>query len=477
MIATSMGLVIGLGLLGALLAKLVLGRCHWLECLGLGYPLGAGTFSWLVFLLSLLGMDLTPLSFGLTLGLVIAGLLLGVNLRGAGAARPGMVHASPGRGEVRSSPMTTATFGAIAVLLVGSVALAVGRSYSSYDAAAGWAVKGYGIALEGSIEAADRWGMWGRAYPLNLSLQVAAFESLGLEGLPGSMLIPPAIHYSALLGILCFWRRHGVDWRLVGAGLLVLASNPLVFLHSTLGLANLPLGAYLTLGTLWLADGVCANNSRFRWMGGILLALACWTRAEGVAYILALLLAVLLARWVTHQGVLGTPTWTAPIALVVVSWFGFSWGGVSDSHLGGAMGGFVQRFLSGQFNARYLIEILKLCLSRGIQPSNLGLLFPAVALLLGLGLWKFRPRRQALETVLLSASGAAAAMPVIFFYVRSFTRWADFTELLIRSFDRATLPAIFMIMATSVLLFNSGWNASPAGPVVDRTGSDRAATQ
>jgi hypothetical protein len=67
----------------------------------------------------------------------------------------------------------------------------------------------------------------------------------------------------------------------------------------------------------------------------------------------------------------------------------------------------------------------------------------------------------------------AAAMPVLLFYIRSFTRWEDFTELLIRSFDRATLPAIFMIVATAILLFNASWNprsraSGGSGPLDDR---------
>jgi hypothetical protein len=339
------------------------------------------------------------------------------------------------------------------------MALAVGRSYSSYDATAGWAVKGYGIGIEGTVFAADNWGMWGRAYPLNLPLQVALFGIFSDDQLPGSKLLHPLLYASLLAAVYQFWRRQHVHPQLAVVGVVFMASNPLVFLHSTLGLANLPFAVMLTLGALKLVEGVVLDDRQSDWLGGLLLATACWTRAEGIAYTAAILLGLGFSIWYLRRNRPRRLTFLIPVLLMAVSWFPFSWGSVSESHLGTAMGGFLDKLLAGQFNPRYLAEILRLYVVRGIVPSNLGLLFPVLAALLGPGLWEYRPSQYPLLTTLLVIAVVTAAMPVLLFYVRSFTRWLDFTELIIRSFDRATLPAIFMMIVTAVMLFNARWGS------------------
>lgn len=466
MLAVELLVLIALVVLGALLTRAFLETPDPVEILSLSLPLGGGVFTWVLFLISLAQVPLARASAAAAylvsiLAIAIYGVRRGWWRR---VSRPRPRGPRPHR--IGLAPLILAL---CCTLLLVSSALAVGRSYSRFDAMAGWSIKGYGMALEGSVEAADRWGTWGRAYPLNLPLQISLFWMFGGDELPGSKLLFPLTFLSLLAGVYGFWRAQGVGAVLAGLGILFLLTNPLAYLHSTLGVANLPFAAYLTLGSLWLSRGVFRDNPRHRWVGGTMLAIACWTRAEGIAYCLAILVGLWLSvRWL-RAGQLSRPLWLIPLAAVSLSWFGFSLAGVAESHLGGAIGGFFQRLLSGQFNARYLGEIIRLYAIRGFSPGNLGFLFPVLALLLGFGLWRLRPRQDPLGAALTGIAAIAAAIPVGLFYVRSFTRWTDFTELLTRSFDRATLPAIFLTVAAAILLLRERRESEPGGP--DRSAS------
>jgi hypothetical protein len=307
---------------------------------------------------------------------------------------------------------------------------------------------------------------------LNLPLQISLFWWFDGDQLPASKLLFPLIFASVLAGLYRFWREQGVESTIAGLGVLFLLTNPLAFLHSTLGVANLPFAAFLTLGALWLVRGVFTDVARHRWVGGIMLAIACWTRAEGIGYCLAIVAGLWVAVRLLRAGSLGRLFWLLPMAAVALSWFGFSLGGVAHSHLGTAASGFIQGLLAGQFNARYLAEIIRLYALRGSSPSNLGFLFPVMALLLVTGLRRWRPGRSPLGVALLGTAAIAAAVPIGLFYVRSFTRWVDFTDLLTRSFDRATLPAIFLFVAAAILLVGQP-HASPLIAPDSAIGPDR----
>lgn len=445
MIAIELVVLAALLLLGALISR-ALGARDALAVVSLSMPLGGGVFAWLIFLMSLAQVSLTVSTVAAAYAVLVLILLVAGSRGGPGRAEHDAQASAPRR--VRAWPMLALC----CLLMLASAALAVGRSYSRFDAMAGWSVKGYGIASEGTIEAADRWGTWGRAYPLNLPLQISLFWLFDGDRLPASKLLFPLAFLSLLAGIYRFWRKHEVAPPLAALGLLFLLTNPLAFVHSTLGVSNLPFGVYLTLGALWLTDGVFANNARDRWIGGVMLALACWTRPEGIAYCLLLLAGLWLTARLLGSGRFGRPFWLMPMVVVVLSWFGFSLRGVAASHLGGAVSGFLEGILARQFNARYLAEIFRLYAIRGISPENLGFLFPVTALLAGMGLWHWRPRSNPQTAGLLVLAALAGAVPVGLFYIRSFTRWVDFTDLLTRSFDRATLPAIFLTVAAAVLL-------------------------
>jgi hypothetical protein len=450
-------LVIGcLATLGFLLARVILGSPRWMVTLSLSLPLGGGVFTWLMFVTSRAGVELNRASVLLLWMVAVIGLSVWlwigqparlVQVAERSSPKPSRV-ARPGRTRKLADLILV---GGLALILPVSVYLAVGRSYSSYDATAGWAVKGYGIVLEGTVDAAERWGMWGRAYPLNMPLQIGIFQLFTGDLLPGSMLLFPLTYLSGLLGFVRFLRQRISDL-LASLAVLFLATNPLIFLHSSIGYANLPFAVYLVLGYLWSVEGVTEDQPRLRLLGGILLALSSWTRPEGIVYCLAVALALATAHWLTRQGSLGRGLWLLPIGLVFGSWYAFSRSGLPVSNLGSAVREFLVGVLQGDLHLLHLKQIPSLYFSRGIHPSNLGFFFPIVVLLLALGVRSWRSHRAPVVIFLLLGALAISAMPVLLFYVQSYSLTVDYRELLIRSFDRATIPGIFsMAIAASVL--------------------------
>ena len=339
----------------------------------------------------------------------------------------------------------------LAFLVLGFV-LAVGRSHSPWDAAAGWIVKGYGIALKGDIRAAGRWGAWGLSYPLNIPILVSLHRLATADILPGSMLIFPVFAISAAAGIYRFWRQSGVNaWaRLLGVGLFI--ANPLVLFHSTTGYANLPVTVYVVLGTCWMIEGLDSSRKEGIALGSMLFGLASWTRSDAVAYGLFAIPVLIAVFWVARKSPPAIAYAVVPFAIVAGSWFTFSWSSVERSSLGSAVRGVLPRLQEGEYQLGELFLIPRLLAKRAFIPDIWGLLFPVSGLLILLGvgkLLKFPKNPRYLAS--FAATIAICLIPIGFFYVRSFT-FSSFVALLHRSFDRAFLPGATMLLVLGFLL-------------------------
>lgn len=442
--------------IGIQVGRVLLAEAGWLDLAGLAFPLGSGVTTFALFLMSWAGLPLTWAS--LTLELVIL-LALGTFLVDRLAA--GMANADPANAARARRILLPFLLG------VGILAayLSIARSHSTYDVTGGWAIKGYGIALEGSIFAARDWGLWGLAYPLNIPLLHTAFMLVGAESIPLSKLIPTLYTLSLLFIIFRYWSVRGVATPLIVLGILFVATNPLIFLHSTMGFANLPFACYLLGAILLGLDGMRRQDRRVLLSAGVLLGLATWTRAEGVGYALVILLTFLL-QWLVEgrkSGLGWTPWMAVPVALFALTWMAFGWQAVGDSHLGVAIRGVLPRIREGELNLAELYLVPRLFLQRALGIENWGLFVPIVLGLATVGLVGILLRRRRLPWGPLLFAGATSAVPVGLFYVRSFTRIEDFQELLIRSFDRAFLPGYFMLVAAAVVIFSQGWTEDASG--------------
>lgn len=448
-----LAILVALVAFGYVLARLILGASGPLETASLAFPLGGGVFTWLLFLLSWGGMNLSIETVVVTYGASMMTAIVLINVRGRRnlEAPQKLTVVKDG-----SSKWPARAFWVLmSIFLLVAMALAVGRSHSHWDAAATWIIKGYGIALGGGVRAAGSWGAWGLAQALNIPLLASLHRMATADVLPGSMLMFPVFAFSVATGIYWFWRKNGVDsWaRLLGVGLLV--ANPLVMLHSTIGYANLPTATYVVLGACWMIEGLNLARKEYVLLGSLLFGLASWTRSDAVAYGLLAIPMLIMVYWLARKARPTISYSTIPFAIIAVSWALFSWSNIEQSHLGGAVRGVLPSLLAGEFKLWELQLIPRLLMKRALLPDTWGLLFPVVGLLIVLGARKLIqfPKRPHYAATFM-ATIVICLIPMGFFYVNSFTTDSlnGFAALLHRSFDRAFLPGAIMLLVLGFLL-------------------------
>jgi len=458
--------ILAMLLLGSQIARAILAPQQRAELLALAFPLGAGVLTWILFLVSWAGLPLTLTSVLVVYAIVLMATTIisaRVSSRGLGAKRGST-------GQPIAAPSSTDKLHKALLLLfaflIGLAAyIAVARSYSTWDAAAIWASKGYGIAFEGSVFAGARWGAHGLGYPLNVPMLISVFEWLGGDSLPGSKLIFPAFLASVSLGIYAFWIRQGVSMRLAALGMLLVASVPSIFFHATIGYANLPMASYLVLGTLYGMEGIFENRPRALLISGILLGLASWTRVEGVIYCLAVLAALLLIALISRQARPRIALWLLPFALISGTWLLFYWtSGTGGSQAMGALRMAIDSISQGDLNLVSLRLIFGYFRRYAFHLPTWGVLFPASALLL-LSRWRSLIRwenHQAFAGMLAIVS--TGLVTFILFYVGSFVS-TDLFGWLVRSFPRAFFSTAILIGVVAVLVAGTpGTRAEILGP-------------
>ena len=97
-------------------------------------------------------------------------------------------------------------------------------------------------------------------------------------------------------------------------------------------------------------------------------------------------------------------------------------------------------------------------LKRGIQPENWGLFIPVSIILIVLSLVRLNPFRHTRIRWLLLPTLVVSLLPIALFYVQSFTYERDLLiEILVRSFDRAFLPAASLIVFVAFLIFGTAF--------------------
>jgi hypothetical protein len=329
---------------------LVLTAAGWLVCsrlapelsnlsrLVLGFGLGVGVYSFILFMALLAGRLLTPaLAIGLTLSwALLASLIYFVKisdrriiLRGKQLHRP-----DPNR-RLRSGDFV------FLILLLGAtglaLVLAIGQAYHWSDEVVLWGAKGYGIAALGLSPGVSEWGTRTTSYPLLLPILIAAFRVLFGDGLPESKIIFPLYYFGILVMMFDYLRQRFTGWGnrmvvLAGSLTLLYASVPLVFYHATLAYANLPLTFYLVSAGILLATafGITQQHGAYGLLlllSGIFLALAGWTRPDGL--VLSVLVAVLAGLWIlfspAHQRRLAALLYLiGPLVVYAGVWLGTS---------------------------------------------------------------------------------------------------------------------------------------------------------
>lgn len=445
-------LVLGLSVTGLLLSKLLIDKAGWLEIISLSFPLGAGFLTWLVFVLSWIGMPVALGSLLLVFTIVLI-LLLFIGLRNMDIGeiripRNWSRHLGSLRGNLRG----VLVWGIILAFVGLSVIISIGRSYSLWDAVAFWAVKGYGIAHEGSIFGAERWGAHELSYPLNVSLMISFFRLVSGDVLPGSKLIFPIFYAASLLGIYSFWRHFEVGRTFAALGVLFICVVPLVFYHSTIGYTNLVLAFYLLMGFFYSLRGMLQEEPLLQSLGGILLGVAAWTRIEGIMYCLALVLALLLSRLLTKKIHVKLFHWLSPLAIISGGWLLFMGIYGFESHAVSALQDWSTEGWK-YINIPAVTVVLRYLKGYILNPDLWGLYFVVIAVLLASGVRELNPTGRPEAVAALVAALGLAGSTLTLFYVASYRFGVDFVEgWLVRGFPRAFLPATLMFGVVAVLL-------------------------
>jgi hypothetical protein len=343
-----------------------------------------------------------------------------------------------------NAKLGNATWGRIvflsaSLLFVVAVLISVGRSYSTWDAIAIWSAKGYGIALEDTVFAGEIWGAHHLNYPLNIPILISLFRSLEGDLLPGSKLIFPLFYISLLLGCYSFWRTSELKRGFAAIGLLFVATIPIVFTHATIGYANLPFSVYLVLGIIIGIEGILNRSKNLQLLSGILLALAAWTRPEGLFITPITIFALMLAFRSIGRGEMSFGRLILPAIIIVIPWGLFSGlygtGGMFQS----AAGSLLQSFGAGVFHLDSLYWIVRSLGRQLLEIKIWGLVIPVAVLVVITQRSKFQPRKFPLPFMVLMLTMVIGLSVTAFYYLVSFE--GDLRFWLETGVNRMYLPA------------------------------------
>jgi hypothetical protein len=379
----------GLFLIGTLTLRVILRRVDWLAAIGLSFGLGAGLFTWFLFILSWAGVALNK---GTILGSYAVILIALALLAWRFPVRP--VEQFPtGKSEGKIALYTTRGLWIVILFVIAAVTfLAVGLSYFGWDDIARWAVKGYGIAFQGTVLAAKDWGGVGLSYPLNIPILISIFRILEGDLLPGSKLIYPVFYASLLAVCYRFWVLQGLRKWAASLGVLLLASTPIFFTHASMGYANLPFTYFLVSGLLWSIEGMREGKTGKILLGGIFFGITIFTRPEGLVMFLVSVAALGIARLLTASGRMKILPLLLPVVILVGPWYIFQRLNsnlnvevyqYSSLALNGLLAGDIRwpalysivRYIAGQVirfrDWGYTILLLVLFLFAGLRPQDL----------------------------------------------------------------------------------------------------------
>ena len=371
-------LLCGMMILGWLIVRLFLKRASNLLTLCMAFPVGAGVLTFTQFILSWMGAAILGIyAFGILAVLIVLFFMLNVLVR-IRPEEPIVEDANQEKIARGPGNLTWLLGGILVGVFLLSGWLSVMRSFSTWDAMAIWGSKGYGIALEGSVFAAKDWGALGLAYPLNIPLQIANFRHISSDALPASKLISPLYFASLILLCISYWRSQKIRHEFALLGGLLLATAPFLFEQGTIGYVNLPFTFYLAAGVLISTMGISSGSKKQQLLGSILFGLASWSRAEGVLYVLASMVAIIVSFRIAKRGTVHLMVWILPLVVIAGLWFAFSvsYGSVGDSHLASAVSSAMENLRRGYFNLLGIFQIGKYFIRHALDPRVWGLIFP-----------------------------------------------------------------------------------------------------
>ena len=453
---TDITILAGLWALGILTARVFLSDSTIPEQLSVGFGLGLGMFSWLLFICSWIGLPLTkPIILFLFLLLLIPSIVIDrkTNRGKSPSSAPGSESAQ----GVQGTPdiigwILLAVFGVILMLL------SISLSYYFWDAMAIWSVKGYGIGVEHSVFGALNWGAKGLAYPLNIPLVISIFFAVNQDLLPGSKLIFPGFFISMLIGLHVLFRRQQLPAWFAWCAVFAIGTVPLLVQYSLIGYANIPFAYYYVLGIIWMGLGM--NNKDFQrvLLGSILLALSIWTRLEGLEFWFVAVGSMAVVWKKEFFGWKTIPRVFIPALIIGGSWIIFNRLNHATSGETALLSDALSRLVHGEMHPEAVYKILRFTAFLVIKTRVYGILIPVM---IGLALlsiainnksWKDR-----LSMTMLTAGFMTCAGVVFMYYLTSYDQSSDLLAWLGTGYDRMLFAALILLATASATIIWKTW--------------------
>lgn len=450
-LALDLFIILGLTAWGTLLLRIPRLRLHRAVATAIGFGLGSGLFSFSVFLMSWLGIPLTATTIvGLFVVLLLSTVVI-LRLIPDRETRPLETTAEP---RSRLGDITAAAgWTAVGFLSILAAVLSVGLAYHSWDGISLWGVKGYGIALEGSVTGAANWGNSGISFPLNLPIQIAVFRILSGDLLPGSKLLSPG-YYLALLVALGMLMKGLRVRRLVASSVIVLiASTPIIFQHARFAQTNLPFTFYLVIGFLVGLQSLERTGRGPAALSGVLLALAVWTRAEGVAFAVGLAAVLATSVWFKRGDLTSIGLIALPSLITAIVWAVFLRGHYTGAEEFGNAQAAIAGILTGEFYPRAVVPIVRFLGGQILLFRQYGLLLGSSLLIGTLGLLVRSARSNRYYYPVLAGVLVTGFIACAMYYVFAYSpRGQDFVEVMVyRAFDRTLMPTAVLASTLAAL--------------------------
>jgi hypothetical protein len=453
---TDVGILAGLWILGILAVRAILPVSRLLEQLSLGFGLGIGILTWLLFLISWTGLSLNSATILFTYFFLLTFFIVIIQKANRGkhlssVSNPEHAYGLQGIPDIIGW-FFFVTFGAFLFLL------SIGLSYYFWDAMAIWSVKGYGMGAEQSIFGALEWGAKGLAYPLNIPLAINIFFLADHDMLPGSKLLFPGYFIAMLIGLrVLFYRQRLPAW-FAWCAVFAIGTIPLLLQYSLIGYANIPYAYYYAIGIIWVGLGLHEKDSQRVLLGAILLALSIWTRLEGLEF---WPIAIISVAVVWKKELLEKKTILRvfiPAMVVGGSWMIF--GRIYRASTGetALLSDALSRLAHGELQPIAVYQILRFTGYLVVKTRVYGILVPVmIGLALATVLFHPEVRKDKIPMTLL-VSGIFTGIGVMFmYYLTSYDQSADLLSWLGTGYDRMLFTPLVLLAAASALIIWKTW--------------------
>jgi hypothetical protein len=443
------------GLAGWLILSVLINNpAHPMVLIG-AFPFGMGLFTWLLFIVCLVGAPLTVWTLLWTyLGILLVALLLArKQLRKLTSLKFVSQKTISLSKKMHLSPLTLGLIAVLIFMAVSLIYISVGRGYSSFDDMAIWSLKGYYMAFKHDLFAAGDASGHGLSYPLNLSLAIASYYLIDQDLLPGSKLVYLTLFFSMLVSIYWFLRKQAVPQSIILVAILLLFSTPVLYKYASLGFANIPFTCYLVIGTLAGLQAAVDRQIPSLFSSGLILSLAGWTRPEGIGFVFCL--AILIA-WVGLRNKMRISLMV--VYLLLSLWFCGTWILIGNQYfqedeIGLAIRATLGALSSGTFSWASVWATIRYSIDQFATFNTWGVIVPVSAIILVSYFPLVLRGKKTIPLSILSAGLIMFLIPLGMFITKYHQDPANYLEFLSVSFDRAQFPAIvFLIVALPLFI-------------------------